>query len=259
MADGGHKAIRDVSVGDLVRATDPETGRAFVRRVVHTMRHDTRRLVEISVADGKLSSTAGHRFFVEGRGWTLVSSLHVGDNLRTPNGTFRTVTAVEDRAGLAPREVYDLTVESIHTFYVSTEGAHPQNLLVHNCQDLVADEDVEGAHTIGDHVTPDDDAMKAKALDPRTTGGVATRWASLDIAREAVDKAVTQWLEHDPDHLQQLVKWQNEQALRKSKGKLLNLNKFRWEVRDVETRGGPIGYKWVKNGTTAEKSVVTSK
>ncbi|MEU9545178.1 hypothetical protein [Streptomyces mirabilis] len=76
--------------------------------------------------------------------------------------------AVEDRAGLAPREVYDLTVDGIHTFYVSTEGAHPQNLLVHNCQDLVVDEDVEGAHTIGDHGTPDDDVMEAKALDPRT-------------------------------------------------------------------------------------------
>ncbi|MEU9545177.1 MULTISPECIES: hypothetical protein [Streptomyces] len=30
-------------------------------------------------------------------------------------------------------------------------------------------------------------------------------------------------------------------------------------MRDVETRGGPIGYKWVKDGTTAEKSAVTSK
>ncbi|WP_315903748.1 RICIN domain-containing protein [Streptomyces rhizosphaerihabitans] len=258
MADGGHKAIRDVSVGDLVRATDPETGRASVRRVVNTMRHDTRRLVEISVADGKLSSTAGHRFFVEGRGWTLVSALHVGDNLRTPNGTFRTVTALEDRAGLAPREVYDLTVDGIHTFYVSTEGAHPQNLLVHNCQDIVADEDVEGAHTIDQHVDPNDGAMETKALE--NTKGIATRWASLDIAREAVDKAVTQWLDHDPNHLQQLVKWQNKQAQRRAQGKLLELKTIRWEVRDVETRGGPIGYKWVKKSeTAAEKSAVTSK
>ncbi|MFF5017549.1 ricin-type beta-trefoil lectin domain protein [Streptomyces sp. NPDC001165] len=258
MADGSHKAIRDVHVGDLVRATDPETGRPSTRRVTDTMRHDTRRLVDITVADGSLSSTAGHRFFVEGRGWTLVSALHVGDSLRTPDGTFRTVTGLEDRAGLAPREVYDLTVEGIHTFYVSTDGAHPQSVLVHNCEDIVADEDVEGAHTIGDHVNPDDDQMKAKALDPRNTKGVATRWASLAIAKEAVDKAVTQWIEHS-DHAQQLAKWQTEQAQRMGKKRPTQLKPIRWEVRDVETNGGPIGYKWVKTGAnTAEKMRVTS-
>ena len=78
------------------------------RPVTDTMRHDTRRLVDITVADGVLSSTAGHRFFVKDRGWTLVSALRVGDSLRTPDGTFRIITAVKDRAGLTPREVYDL-------------------------------------------------------------------------------------------------------------------------------------------------------
>jgi hypothetical protein len=259
MADGGHKAIRDVVVGDLVRATDPETGRPSARRVTDTMRHDTRRLVDITVAGGRLSSTAGHRFFVEGRGWVLVSALRVDDSLRAPDGTYRTVTAVEDRAGLTPREVYDLTVDGIHTFYVSTDGAQPQNLLVHNCENIVADEDVAGGHTIGDHVDPDDEAMKAKALDSRNTKGVATRWASLDIAKDAVNKAITQWLEHHPDHLEQLQKWQTEQAQRMGKKKPTTLKPIEWEVRDVDTKGGPIGYKWVRNGTTADKSVVTSK
>ncbi|MFJ5534715.1 hypothetical protein [Streptomyces sp. NPDC093261] len=63
-------------------------------RLAGSYRHAV--LVDITVAGGVLSSTAGHRFFVKHRGWTLVSVLRVGDSLRTPDGTFRTVTAVKD-------------------------------------------------------------------------------------------------------------------------------------------------------------------
>ncbi|MET7352318.1 polymorphic toxin-type HINT domain-containing protein [Streptomyces avermitilis] len=257
MGDGSHKAIRDIRLGDLVRAT--ETGRPSVRRVTDTLRHDTRRLVDITVADGRLSSTPGHRFFVEGRGWTLVSALHIGDSLRTPDGTFRTVTAVKDRAGLAPQDVFDLTVDGIHTFYVSTEGAHPQSVLVHNCEDIVADEDIEGAHTISEHVNKTDAQMEAKALDPRTTGGVATRWFNTDIARDAVNKAMTQWLEHSPKHLKELTDWETEQAQKMGRKLPTKLKTIRWQVRDIETGGKPLGHKWVKTGETAQKSEVTSK
>jgi hypothetical protein len=259
MGDGSHKAIRDIRLGDLVRATDPETGRPSVRRVTDTLRHNTRRLVDITVADGRLSSTPGHRFFVEGRGWTLVSALHMGDSLRTPDGTFRTVTAVKDRAGLTPQDVFDLTVDGIHTFYVSTEGAHPQSVLVHNCEDIVADEDIEGAHTISEHVNKTDAQMEAKALDPRTTGGVATRWFNTDIARDAVNKAMTQWLEHSPKHLKELTDWETEQAQRMGRKLPTKLKTIRWQVRDIETGGKPLGHKWVKTGETAQKSEVTSK
>ncbi|WP_037624085.1 hypothetical protein [Streptomyces aureus] len=62
-----------------------------------TMRHDTRQLVDITLADGVISSTRGHRFFAKARGWTPVSALRVGDSLRTPDGTFRIVTALASR------------------------------------------------------------------------------------------------------------------------------------------------------------------
>ncbi|MFF4358770.1 RICIN domain-containing protein [Streptomyces sp. NPDC001604] len=257
MADGSHKAIRDIHVGDLVRATDPETGQPSARPVTDTMRHDTRRLVDITVGDGVLSSTAGHRFFVKDHGWTLVSALRVGDSLRTPDGTFRIVTAVKDRTGLTPREVYDLTVDGIHTFYVSTVGAHPQSVLVHNCVNIIADEDIEGAHTLGDHVNKTDAQMAAKALDPNNRRGIATRWASQDVAAEAVDKAITQWLDHHPDHLTELNTWQNKIAQKLGKGGRFDpqtdLKTIRWEVRDMSVK---LGDKWVRNGTEAVKSAV---
>ncbi|WP_443080951.1 ricin-type beta-trefoil lectin domain protein [Streptomyces sp. PTD9-10] len=258
MADGSHKSIRDMHVGDLVRATDPETGRPSARPVTDTMRHDTRRLVDITVADGVLSSTAGHRLFVKDRGWTLVSALRVGDSLRTPDGTFRIVTAVKDRADLTPREVYDLTVDGVHTFYVSTEGSHSQSVLVHNCVNIIADEDIEGAHTIGEHVNKSDADMAAKALDPNNRRGIATRWASKDVAAEAVDKAITQWLEHHPDHVTELNTWQNKIAQKLGRGGRFDprtdLKTIRWEVRDMS--GVKLGDKWVRNGTEAVKSTV---
>ncbi|MCX4410237.1 HINT domain-containing protein [Streptomyces sp. NBC_01764] len=65
------------------------------------------------------------------RGWTLVSDLHVGDRLRTPDGSVHPVTALLDRSGLTPRTVYDLTVDDLHTFFVLA-GATP--ILVHNCK-----------------------------------------------------------------------------------------------------------------------------
>ncbi|WP_371660783.1 ricin-type beta-trefoil lectin domain protein [Streptomyces sp. NBC_00280] len=132
MADGSRRPISQVDVGDLVMATDPASGRSLARQVTDTFRHDTQRLVDITVAGGgKLASTAGHKFYVVDRGWTLVSDLRVGDRLRTPDGSVRAVTALLDRSGLAPRTVYDLTVADLHTFFVLA-GATP--VLVHNCK-----------------------------------------------------------------------------------------------------------------------------
>ncbi|MFD0350746.1 RNase A-like domain-containing protein [Kitasatospora aburaviensis] len=91
-----------------------------------------------------------------GRGWTLTSNLKAGDRLRGSDGALRTVRELRDRSGLAPQRVYDLTVDGDHTFFVRTEGDSSQDLLVHNCNDLVKDElafpDV--AHTLSTHVNP---------------------------------------------------------------------------------------------------------
>ncbi|MFF4043853.1 RICIN domain-containing protein [Streptomyces sp. NPDC001816] len=132
MADGSQRPISQVGVGDLVEAMDPATGQLRTRQVTDTFKHETQRLVDITVAGGgKLTSTVGHRFYVVQRGWTLVSDLHVGDRLRTPDGSVHPVTALLDRPGLSPRTVYDFTVGDLHTFFVLA-GATP--ILVHNCK-----------------------------------------------------------------------------------------------------------------------------
>ncbi|GAA3074411.1 hypothetical protein [Streptomyces glomeratus] len=60
--------------------------------------------------------------------------------------------------------------------------------------------------------------MAAKALDPKNKRGIAIRWASKDVAAEAVDKPITQWLEHHPDHVTELNDWQNKIARKLGKG-----------------------------------------
>ncbi|MGN9789731.1 RICIN domain-containing protein [Streptomyces sp. OZ13] len=211
--DGTRKAIRDVRTGDLVLATDLSSGRSVARPVVDTFRHDTQRLVDISVADGVLTSTVGHRFYVEGRGWVLVSDLRVGDRMRTPDGSLRPVTGLAQRGDLSPTEVFDLTVDGLRTFYVRPEGS-AQDLLVHNCTNIVADEGVGGAHTLEQHVNKTDAQMMEKAR--KAQGGVAGRWTDEATAARAVDEAMQQWI-REPRNAERLDAWVKKEAQKQGK------------------------------------------
>ncbi|PKV82807.1 polymorphic toxin-type HINT domain-containing protein [Streptomyces sp. TLI_146] len=197
MADGAHRAISSLTIGDLVLTADPETGDRRAEPVGSTFKHETDRLVDVAFADGtSLTSTAGHRVYVAERGWTLVSDLRRADRLRGPEGDLHTVIGLDDRTGIAPRTVYDLTVDHLHTFFVSTEGEGSKDVLVHNCMNLQLHEDDRGAHTIKDHVNIDDERAFNKAMDEYKAGrqGVTGVWTSLDVAQGAVDEAMKKWL-----------------------------------------------------------------
>ncbi|MFD7700498.1 ricin-type beta-trefoil lectin domain protein [Streptomyces caelestis] len=192
MADGTRKAIRDVRKGDLVMAAAPGTGLLRAEPVTDTFRHDTERLVTIGLAGGSsLDTTAGHKIRTSERGWVLAAELRPGDRLLSPDGTLRAVTDVHDRPGLAPRRVYDLTVDDLHTFYVRTEGPRAADVMVHNCLNL-GDEDLRALqdyeiHTLEKHVRPD--AAEAFRI-AGETGTPNTVWTSQEIAQQAVDRVV---------------------------------------------------------------------
>ncbi|MFJ7074682.1 ricin-type beta-trefoil lectin domain protein [Streptomyces sp. NPDC098781] len=221
MADGTRRPIGSVREGDMVLATDPDTGAHAARPVTDTFRHGTRRLVDISFADGNvLTSTAGHRVYLAGRGWTFVADLRTGDRLRGPDGASRVVSALRDRSGLAPTTVYDLTVDGLHTFYVGTAGAPARDVLVHNCMNLRLHENDRGAHTIDDHVdtTPQqarDKAQRDWEKNPDTHPGVTGVWKDLDTAQAAVDDAMKKWLTgmsptQNKKNRDRLEKWMRE-------------------------------------------------
>ncbi|MEU6284832.1 polymorphic toxin-type HINT domain-containing protein [Streptomyces sp. NPDC047028] len=190
LANGGHKALRDVRVGDLLLATDPATGRAQGEPVTRTFHHVTEDLVDVALTDGgHLTSTPGHRFFVIGRGWILVSDLRRGDGLRSPDGAVRTVAALLDREQLRPRAVYDLTVSGLHTFY-AVAGASP--VLVHNCDDLVADaQRFPGlAHSLDEHTAGY--VSRARAVELATGKSSLKNGVFVDLqtAQQVVDYAL---------------------------------------------------------------------
>ncbi|MFE7599823.1 polymorphic toxin-type HINT domain-containing protein [Streptomyces sp. NPDC057494] len=134
MADGSRKEIEDVEVGDVVVATDTETGENSEKRVLETIRtEDDKDFTRITVAtdDGLSSiiSTDTHPFWVpELHEWVDAGDLSVGQWLRTSAGSDVQITAL---SWFTKRQrTHDLTIEDIHTYYVLT-GATP--VLVHNC------------------------------------------------------------------------------------------------------------------------------
>ncbi|WP_308050725.1 ricin-type beta-trefoil lectin domain protein [Streptomyces sp. TRM72054] len=139
MADGSTKAIKDVKVGDKVVATDPETGETRVETVTaEILGKGVKHLVKVTVdVDGtkgtktaEVTATDGHPFWVQELGeWIDATDLKSGEWLRTSAGTYVQITAVE-RWTAPDATVHNLTVSSLHTYYVLA-GATP--VLVHNC------------------------------------------------------------------------------------------------------------------------------
>ncbi|WP_398933295.1 DddA-like double-stranded DNA deaminase toxin [Streptomyces sp. 130] len=130
MADGTKRPIERIGVGDLVIATDPATGETGPHAVTRSIRTpDDREFTDVTLVDGStISSTRHHPYWSENdRMWKTAGDLDVGDRLRTPQKETVTVAKKRDWKGL--REAFDLTVDGLHTYYVS---AGRFSVLVHN-------------------------------------------------------------------------------------------------------------------------------
>ncbi|MFD6314933.1 polymorphic toxin-type HINT domain-containing protein, partial [Streptomyces nigra] len=241
MADGTRRAISDVREGDLVLAADPDKGDVRPQRVTDTYRHGTAHLVDITVDGGVLTSTPGHQVYADGRGWITVADLRTGDRLRTPDGSHRTVTALVDRPALVSRNVYDLTVDGTHTFFVRPQGADSSDVLVHNCWRIGVDEGVAGAHTIEKHVTPSASAAWNRAQNESTTVGL---WANQATAERVVEKALQEWAQV-PANMQKLTKWKGKEGQKQAKpGYIFDAKRdayvIEWEVRSEAASIGTV-------------------
>ncbi|WP_251051394.1 polymorphic toxin-type HINT domain-containing protein [Streptomyces sp. ISL-86] len=239
MADGSHKTIGSVRVGDLVMAGDTVAGTVRPQPVTAAFRHDTSRLIDITLADGsRLSTTAGHRLFVAGRGWTYASDLGVNDRLWDPQGREQAITALGDRGNITPVEVFDLTVDGLHTFFVQAQGPAPVNVLVHNCLDIVNDEGVSGAHTLRDHVGLD----RAKILEKLEKGPYATEWTDEATAVSSVRQAFEEW-SAVPGNKDVLQAWlDKKRKANKNFDPRFDLYPIKWTLRDK----GSLGKRWTK-------------
>ncbi|MER5703296.1 RHS repeat-associated core domain-containing protein [Micromonospora sp. NPDC002296] len=137
MADGSTKPISKVKVGEKVLAADPTTGRtgAFAVNAV-IVGEGEKELVEVKVdtdgeagtASGTVTATQGHPFWSpQGRRWVEAGDLAPGDQLQTSTGG--TATALATREWTERKRVYNLSVDTLHTFFVIVGGL---DMLVHN-------------------------------------------------------------------------------------------------------------------------------
>jgi hypothetical protein len=132
LADGSTKPIKDVEVGDVVVATDPEQGKTTGKPVTRLYDHLDTDLADVTVTDRSgvksvLHTTQDHPFWdATTANWTPAGSLRPGDRLSTPTGT---ATVADVRSFSGARHMLNLTVAGIHTYYVLA-GRTP--VLVHN-------------------------------------------------------------------------------------------------------------------------------
>ncbi|GAA3688229.1 hypothetical protein GCM10022267_88720 [Lentzea roselyniae] len=136
MADDTTKRIDEIQLGDQVLAADPETGTSGAREVEATIIGEgVKFLVEIVTADGAITATDGHPFWLPGeQRWVDAKDLREGSDLQTSTGGRLRVVATKIWVGV--KRVHNLTVEGIHTYFVRLGS---QNVLVHNtgpCADL---------------------------------------------------------------------------------------------------------------------------
>jgi hypothetical protein len=131
MADGTTKRIDDVRIGDVVLATDPETGRTeghTVTRTIYTPNDTDFVDITINVGKARITATQHHPFWSPGaHRWIDAGNLEPGQTLRTNDGETVTVVRVHRYQQFHP--AYNLTVDSLHTYYVL---AGTTAVLVHN-------------------------------------------------------------------------------------------------------------------------------
>ena len=165
MADGTRKRIFEVRIGDRVLTTDPETGERVVREVteLHVNRDSDMANVAVRDENGKISTiytTQTHQFWSESdNAWVDAEELDPGDLLRAFDGSKVTVVGVRIWDSL--HTMYDLTIEGVHTYYVTTGN---EEVLVHNCGvvgDVSAETSTGAKNLTSKYVLSADEALTA--------------------------------------------------------------------------------------------------
>ncbi|NJP30172.1 DNRLRE domain-containing protein, partial [Microbispora sp. SCL1-1] len=138
MADGSHKPIEEVGIGDEVLAADPVIGEVLAEPVLNVIEgRGDKDLIKITVdidgpsgdKTGVILATDQHPFWSEDQGhWVNAKHLDPGTWLRTAAGTHVQITAVKSWTA-HDQEVHNLTIAAVHTYFVVVDNTP---ILVHN-------------------------------------------------------------------------------------------------------------------------------
>jgi hypothetical protein len=121
----GYRAIETLQVGELVLASDPETGVVKECQILQTFVRDVSTVLDIQVGEEIITCTPEHPFWVPEQGWTQAGMLQVDVELLTRENDIVLVATIEQREGQFA--VYNFEVEELHTYFVSD-----YSVLVHN-------------------------------------------------------------------------------------------------------------------------------
>lgn len=91
----GYVTIENIKAGDLVWATDPDTGETALKPVVQTFRNETEEWIHVTVNGEEITCTPNHPFYSPVKGWTSAIDLRVGDILVMLNGEYVFVEQVQ--------------------------------------------------------------------------------------------------------------------------------------------------------------------
>jgi hypothetical protein len=125
----GERAIESLGVGEFVLASDPESGVIKPCSILQRFEREASAVLDIQVGNEIITCTPEHPFWIPGQGWQAANQLQVGDTLLTHDGKTRSIESIQCREGLF--KVYNIEVEELHTYYVSS-----LQVLVHNECDL---------------------------------------------------------------------------------------------------------------------------
>ncbi|PJI95200.1 Hint domain-containing protein [Luteimicrobium subarcticum] len=146
LADGTQKHIRDVTTGDKVLATDPETGEQASEPVEQVFTH-TDHSYKVTLDDGTSLTTTANRPF-----WSATDNqferadhLTTGERVLGADGKPHTIAASRPTTHVGTAD--NLSIRNIHTYHVGAD-----DILVHNtCAEPFLDDAgeiyVRGKHT----------------------------------------------------------------------------------------------------------------
>jgi hypothetical protein len=152
------KSIEDLQVGDTVLARDQHDSADDLdpRRVTGVSRKTSNHIRTLTIAgDGgtieTLRTTDEHPFFARDRGWVAAGELRPGDRLQQPDGSWQEVLDSVREAGPDGIAVFNLEVESDHTYFVADADTSFTNpVWVHNaCRPGIGQETDIINHVLG--------------------------------------------------------------------------------------------------------------
>ena len=126
----GVKAIEDIFIGEMVLSFNEESGVTDYKPIVHLVSREGKyNMYFLEMDNGMIiESTDNHPFYVKKDNWVWVNAndLRIGDKLLGKDGQQVEIKSIKTNPEF--KEVFNLTVATLHNYYVSRTGILSHNM-----------------------------------------------------------------------------------------------------------------------------------